>query len=223
MKILLAEDETDLQEVVSAYLTLAGFQVDTADNGKIAVEKTEQDAYDVIVMDIMMPVMDGLTAMKEIRQKGNITPAIFLTAKSEVSDRVEGLDAGADDYLTKPFAMEELVARLKAMNRRQHSYQTQTISFHDMELDTMHAELRAHNSISLALKEVKLLTLLMQFAEHELSTEQILEQIWEKENDNPEIVWMYISFLRGKLTAIGTSVLIEGEKGQSFRLHYPGE
>ena len=223
MKILLAEDEDDLREVVSAYVEMAGFTVDTAENGAVAVEKAGSDAYDIIIMDIMMPVMDGITAMKKIRESGDITPAIFLTAKAEVSDRIEGLEAGADDYLTKPFSMEELVARLRAMMRRQRDYKPQTLSFHDIELDAEHGELRAHNSISLAHKEVRLLEYLINHAENPLSTAEIFERIWENEGKSFEIVWMYISFLRGKLSSIGTKATITGEKGGSFTLHYPEE
>ena len=112
MKILYAEDENDLREVVAAYLEYQGYTVEAVSNGQEAVEKARSDEYDAMVLDVMMPVMDGITAMRRIREAGNMSPALFLTAKSEVSDLVTGLDSGADDYLTKPFAMEELSARL---------------------------------------------------------------------------------------------------------------
>ena len=143
MKILLAEDELDLREVVTAYLEYQGYHVTAVTNGAQAVEKAAADAYDAIVMDIMMPVMDGIAAMRAIRAAGNTVPAIFLTAKSQVADRVEGLDAGADDYLTKPFAMEELHARLRALYRRKREYKVRTLSFGNLELDTEASELRA--------------------------------------------------------------------------------
>ena len=156
MKILYAEDEHDLREVTAAYLELQGHTVTAVCNGLEAVEKSGCDAYDILVMDIMMPLMDGITAMKQIREKGNTLPAIFLTAKGEISDRVEGLDAGADDYLTKPFAMEELNARLRALQRRKRDYRIRTLSFSNLELDTETGELRAQNTIGLAQKEVRL-------------------------------------------------------------------
>ena len=155
MKILFAEDETDLREVVSAYLEYQGYTVIAVCNGQEAVKKAKTDAFDAMVLDIMMPIMDGITAMRRIREAGNLSPAIFLTAKSQVSDRVEGLDAGADDYLTKPFAMEELSARLRALERRKRDYKARSLSFGNIELDTEASELRARNTISLAYKEAR--------------------------------------------------------------------
>ena len=122
MKILFAEDETDLRDAVSTYLSMQGHHVVAVDNGHQAAEKTRQDAFDVILLDVMMPIMDGFAAIKEIRKDGNVVPTIFLTAKSRLADKIEGLELGADDYLTKPFAMEELNARLRALHRRQRDY-----------------------------------------------------------------------------------------------------
>lgn len=118
MNILLAEDEKAMSMAISAVLTHSGYTVDTVQNGAEAVEAAAQKPYDCLIFDIMMPIKDGVTALSEIRQSGNETPAIFLTAKSEVDDRITGLDAGADDYLTKPFAMGELLARIRSMTRR---------------------------------------------------------------------------------------------------------
>ncbi len=218
MKILLAEDENDLREVVCAYLEYQGHQVTPAVNGADALEKAGKDAFDVIVMDIMMPVMDGLTAMRRLREQGNSTPAIFLTAKGEVADRVEGLDAGADDYLTKPFAMEELNARLRAMVRRSRDYRVRVVSFGNTELDTEASELRAHNSISLSLREVRLLSALFQGQSRSFSTAELLEEVWGDEDARPDTVWMYITFLQAKLQSVQADFTIEGERGGSFRL-----
>ena len=151
MKILFAEDETDLREAISEYLEIQGHHVTAVGDGKQAVEKAAKDAFDVMLLDIMMPVMDGITAIKEIRRAGNNVPAIFLTAKSQVSDKVEGLDAGADDYLAKPFAMEELNARLRALYRRKRDYLANVMKIGNVVLDTEQAELRAVNSISISL------------------------------------------------------------------------
>ena len=218
MKILLAEDELDLREVVTAYLEYQGYHVTAVVNGAQAVEKAAADAYDAIVMDIMMPVMDGIAAMRAIRAAGNTVPAIFLTAKSQVADRVEGLDAGADDYLTKPFAMEELHARLRALYRRKREYKVRTLSFGNLELDTEASELRAHNTIGLALKEVRLLSCLLSNAERALTAGQLLNEVWPGEGASEEVVWMYVSFLNAKLQSVRANVTIDGDRNTPYRV-----
>ena len=218
MKILLAEDERDLQEVVTAYLEYQGHHVVAVSNGALAVEKASSDAFDAIVMDIMMPVMDGIAAMKEIRASGNTIPAIFLTAKAEISDRVEGLDAGADDYLTKPFAMEELGARLRALNRRRRDYKVRTLSIGNLELDTETSELRAHNTIGLASKEVRLMCCLLSNVDRSVSASELMEEVWFNEEATYETVWMYISFLKAKLESVQATVTIEGDREHPYRI-----
>ena len=218
MKILLAEDERDLREVVAAYLEYQGHHVVAVSNGAQAVEKAASDAFDAIVMDIMMPVMDGIAAMKEIRASGNTIPAIFLTAKAEVSDRVEGLAAGADDYLTKPFAMEELSARLRALNRRRRDYKVRTLSIGNLELDTETSELRAHNTIGLALKEVRLMCCLLSNTERAMSASELLDEVWPNEEATLETVWMYISFLNAKLESVQADVTIDGDREHPYRI-----
>ena len=218
MKILLAEDELDLREVVVAYLEYQGYHVVAVSNGAQAVERAATDAYDAIVMDIMMPVMDGIAAMRRIRAAGNTVPAIFLTAKAEVADRVEGLDAGADDYLTKPFAMEELSARLRALNRRKREYRVRTLSFANVQLDTEASELRAHNTIGLALKEVRLLSCLMSNADREMTAEELLGEVWPGEDATVDAVWMYVSFLKAKLKSVQAKATIDGGKAQPYRI-----
>jgi len=217
MKVLFAEDELDLREVVTAYLEYQGYHVTAVSNGEQAVEKSCTDAFDAIVLDVMMPVMDGITAMKKIREAGNTMPAIFLTAKSQVADRVEGLDAGADDYLTKPFAMEELSARLRALYRRRREYKQRTMTYGDIELDTEQCELKGRNTISLAFKEVRLLSCLMGRRE-EVTAQELLDEVWPGENVDTDVVWMYISFLRGKLQSVQAGVTIEGGRELPFRL-----
>ena len=219
MKILLAEDETDLAEVVSAMLTHSGYSVDTVANGLEAVEKTKSDAYDAILLDVMMPVMDGLTAVKEIRKDGNTTPVLFLTAKTEVDDRIAGLDAGADDYLTKPFAMGELLARVRAMTRRHGQYTSSIVTLQDLTLDTSKSELTCRNSISLAVREARLMEQFMNHPGIAFSTEELLEKFWKNEDGaDGEAVWMYISFLRNKLKSVGSSMVISGESGGAYIL-----
>lgn len=218
MKILFAEDENDLREVIKKYLEFQGYYVDAVTNGSQAVDKLSKDAYDVIIMDIMMPVMDGVTAMKKIREAGNTIPAIFLTAKSEVSDRVEGLDAGADDYLTKPFAMQELSARLRALYRRKRDYKTRTFTFGNLELDTESSELRAHNTIALSQKEVRLLCCLLLNSDKNMTADELLLDVWSGEDTSPDIVWMYISFLNDKLKSVKANAQINAYDSSSYRI-----
>ncbi|MBQ5969001.1 MAG: response regulator transcription factor [Clostridia bacterium] len=218
MKVLLAEDENDLREVVAAYLELQGYYVVSVANGAEAVKELDRDAYDAVVMDIMMPVMDGVTAMRKIRASGHTTPAIFLTAKSEVADRVEGLDAGADDYLTKPFAMEELSARLRALYRRKRDYKTRLFSFGNLELDTEASELRAHNTIALALKEARLLSCLLSTAGQEWPADTLLSEVWPGEDVSSDLVQMYISFLNAKLASVRANAVIEKSAANGYRI-----
>jgi DNA-binding response OmpR family regulator len=218
MKVLFAEDETDLREVVTAYLTYQGYHVDAVSNGREAVEKAASDAYDTLVLDVMMPEMDGVTAMRQIRETGNTTPAIFLTAKAEVADRVEGLDAGADDYLTKPFSMEELSARLRALGRRKREYKLRVMSYGNLELDTEASEIRALNTIGLAHREVRLLSCLLANIDREMSAEDLLREVWNNEPADANTVWMYISFLNAKLQSIRANVIIDGNRNQPYRL-----
>ncbi|MBR5336407.1 MAG: response regulator transcription factor [Lachnospiraceae bacterium] len=218
MKILFAEDEADLQDVVKTYLEYQGHHVTAVDNGAEAVDMTKTDAYDAIVMDIMMPVMDGISAMKKIRESGNTIPAIFLTAKSQVEDRIEGLDAGADDYLTKPFSMEELNARLRALHRRMRDYKVRTLTYGNLELDTEQSELKAVNTISLALKEVKLLGYMIAHAGQDVTAGELLDEVWPGEDAGDDMVEMYISFLRGKLESVQANVTIMGDRERPFRL-----
>ncbi len=222
MKILLAEDEEDLRDVLSAMLEHNGYSVDAVPNGREAVELALKNTYDAMVLDVMMPEMDGIEAMRRIRESGDTTPALFLTAKVELNDKVEGLDAGADDYLTKPFAVAELMARIRSITRRHETYNTREsssarIDLNGLVLDTERAELSFENSISLAVKEVKLMSLFMENPEMVFSTSDIYERVWAGEELSREVVWVYISFLRGKLESIGACASIEGEKNGDFR------
>ena len=157
MRILLAEDEAQLNRVILAALEHDGYQVDSVFNGQEALNLANQNTYNVIILDIMMPIMTGLEALKEIRATGNTTHVIMLTAMAEVDDRVTGLDAGADDYLTKPFSLKELLARLRSMARRADNYSPVQLQIGNTELRQDEQELRASNSIRIAGKELKLL------------------------------------------------------------------
>ncbi len=220
MKLLLAEDEKELSRALRAILEHAKYAVDTAYNGLEALELARSNAYDAMIFDIMMPKMDGIELLQRVRASGNYTPVILLTAKSEIDDRIAGLDAGADDYLTKPFAMGELLARLRSMTRRNSDYTPTRLTIGSVTLDTEEQEIRSENSIRLAGKESRLMEFLMQNAGKALSTEELFRHIWGRdENAEPKIVWMYISFLRNKLRAINADLVIDGEENGSFTLH----
>lgn len=219
MKLLLAEDTTDLNRVITAGLVHSGFEVDQAYDGEEALEYIQNNGYDVIILDIMMPKKDGLEVLREIRSVNIVTPVLMLTAKSEIDDRVEGLDAGADDYLTKPFAMKELFARVRAMTRRKKEYSDAALSFADFSLDSEKFELKSENSIRLSVKEFELLQMLVLKQGHDTDTQYILQHIWKDSPDASEdTVWIYISYLKGKLDAVASRAKISGERNGSFRL-----
>ncbi|HAJ74752.1 MAG TPA: DNA-binding response regulator [Lachnospiraceae bacterium] len=219
MKILLAEDEKDLSRVLTAALTHQGFSVDSVYNGRDAVEKASQEAYDLMILDIMMPEMNGIEALSQIRKSGDVTPVLMLTAKAEVEDRIIGLDAGADDYLTKPFSMGELMARVRALTRRSGSFTPTTLSMGNMTLNTEEQELTACNSIRLSGKETRLMEFFMLNAGKVLSTEELYKHAWKDEPmEDMEIVYVYISYLRQKLLSIDSNLIIFGEKDGSYIL-----
>ncbi len=219
MKILLAEDEKELSRALVAVLTHEGFSVDAVYDGEEAVEKAKTGVYNCMIFDIMMPKLDGVSALKNLRAMGNVTPALFLTAKSEVDDRVVGLDAGADDYLAKPFSMKELIARINSMMRRVNKYMPKQISVGSVVLDTEEQSISSENSIGLAKKETKLMELFMLNVDKALSTKELFNNVWrEEDNANEDVVWVYVSFLRDKLRAIDANIQIEGEEGGDFTL-----
>ena len=221
MKILLAEDEQQLSRVLETAMTHEGYQVDTAFDGQEAVDLAKENAYDLMILDIMMPVKTGIEALKEIRQTGNTTHVIMLTAMSEVDDKVTGLDAGADDYLTKPFSLKELLARLRSMSRRVATFTPNLLQIGQTSLNVGEHELISSNSIRLAGKESKMMEFLVLNAQKSLSTQEIFRHVWSKDEDedlDEGFVWIYISYLRQKLKAIHADLAILGEEGGSFTL-----
>lgn len=222
MKILLAEDEKQLSRVLVMAMKSVGYDVDPVFNGQEAIEHARANAYDVMIFDIMMPVKTGLEALKEIRATGNRTYVIMLTAMAEIDDKVTGLDAGADDYLTKPFSLKELLARLRSLERRTEEYDSDVLAFGDLKVDQAEQRLASHNSMSLSGKETRLLSYFILNADKELSTQQLLNQAWDHdENADAEDVWIYISYLRQKLQAVGSSTIINGQKGGPYQLSQP--
>ena len=219
MKILLAEDTKDLNNVITSMLKMQGYDVDSALDGKQALDLALTNGYDGIVLDIMMPKMNGLEVLKEIRRRNIVTPVLMLTAKTEVDDRVEGLEAGADDYLTKPFAMKELMARVKAMTRRNTQYAARELTFEDITLKAESLELSATNTVRLSIKEFELMQMLLLNQDRPCEIQYIIEHVWKDENEvADDTVWLYVNFLQGKLSYIDSVVEISGEKNGPFKL-----
>ncbi len=219
MKILLAEDTVDLNRALTAVLQHEKYDVDTVLDGQQAADHLDVDSYDCIILDIMMPKKDGITVLKELRQKNIITPVLMLTAKAEVEDRVTGLDSGADDYLTKPFAIKELLARVRALTRRKTNYGTDELKYNDLSLKSDSFELGCENTVRLSTKEFELMQTLMINQGRLLGTDYLLEHVWANDdNSRPETVWLYISYLKRKLKAIASSVEITGSSSEGFML-----
>lgn len=219
MKILLAEDEHDLSRALTAVLEHNDYNVTVVYNGEDAVNEAKQKAYDCFIFDIMMPIKDGITALSEIRDAGDTTPAIFLTAKSEMNDKIAGLDAGADDYLTKPFAMQELMARIRSLTRRNTSYRNTDITVGNVTLSTENHELKSDNAIRLSGKETHMMELFMRNPDKYITTHELFDHLWKDDATVDEnVVWLYVSYLKTKLNSIDANIEISGEEGGSFAL-----
>ena len=223
LRVLIAEDEQQLARVLTAALQSINYEVTAVENGELAVKAAQENAYDVIILDIMMPVKDGLTALKEIRASGDRTYVMMLTAMAEVDDRVTGLDAGADDYLTKPFSLKELLARLRSLERRNEEYDDDVLTFADLTLDNNEQRLEAHNSISLSKKETRLLQYLILNAGKALSAADLINHTWDDDDEaaDAQDLWINISYLRQKLQAVNSTVQITGKKSGPFTLLQP--
>ena len=219
MKLLLAEDERELSGAVVRVLKHNNYTVDAVYDGAEALEYLTYGEYDGVILDIMMPKADGLTVLRTIRAQGNNVPVILLTAKSEVDDRVEGLDAGADDYLSKPFAMKELLARIRAMTRHKNDV-ISTYTVGNLTLNPKQFTISADKGeIRLSGKEVQMMEMLVKNGNVLISTEKFMESVWGYDSE-AEIngVWVYISSLRKKLQSIGANVNIKAVRGLGYRL-----
>ncbi|MBO6263474.1 MAG: response regulator transcription factor [Clostridia bacterium] len=218
MKLLLAEDERELSNALVRLLNFNKFDVDAAYDGEQALILFEENSYDGIILDVMMPKKDGIAVVEEIRKRGSNVPVLMLTAKSEIDDRVSGLDAGADDYLTKPFAVKELLARIRALTRRQGTI-TESYSFSNVTLLPQTSEMKAVGTVRLTRKEYALMELLIRNKNVLLSTERIMESVWEFESEaDLSVVWVFISSLRKKLDGIGANATIKAVRGVGYRL-----
>ena len=219
MKLLLAEDEKALSRAYSAMLERkGGYQVDAVYDGEAALQAAREHVYDACIFDIMMPKMDGITVLKTLRAEGNTTPILMLTAKSQLGDKVSGLDAGADDYLSKPVQMEELLARLRSLTRRSTEYRPKELRVGNLILDVENQELRADSSIRLSKKEARLMEYLIVNSGKTFTAAELTASVWRDEEADDKVVWIYISYLKSKMEAIAADRTIEGEESGPFRL-----
>lgn len=220
VRLLLAEDERELSKALCAVLKHNNYSVDPVYNGQDALDYGLCENYDGIILDIMMPKMDGLEVLRKLRENGVSTPVIFLTAKSEIEDRITGLDTGADDYLTKPFNMGELLARIRALTRRKSEYSPNLLTFGNISLNRETFELSSgENSVRLGNKEFQMMEMLLSNPARLISTEQFMERIWGYETEAEiNVVWVYISYLRKKLTSLSASVEIKAVRGVGYTL-----
>lgn len=220
MRLLLAEDEKTLSNALVTILKHNNYSVDAVYNGEDAIDYIETGVYDGAILDIMMPKVDGITALKTIRAGGNKMPVLLLTAKSDVDDKVLGLDAGADDYLTKPFVTKELLARIRAMTRRQAELTDNSLSFGDLKLDRVSFELSSPSGkLPLTAKEFQIMESFMNHPSQIISAERLMEKIWGFDSDSEiNVVWTYISYLRKKLKLLQSGVTIKAVRNIGYTL-----
>ena len=220
MRRLLAEDQRALSKALATILERSNYSVDTVYDGEAALEYLAADNYDGVILDIMMPKKDGITVLKELRSRGSKIPVLILTAKSEVDDKVLGLDSGANDYLTKPFHSRELLARIRAMTRAQSSQTSSVLQMGNITLDQRTYELSSPTgSFRLANREFQILELLMQNPGNLISAERLMEKIWGYDSETEiSVVWVYISYLRKKLSALGANIQIRATRNVGYCL-----
>ncbi|MBR3545580.1 MAG: response regulator transcription factor [Oscillospiraceae bacterium] len=220
MRLLYAEDEKSLARAVSTILTRNNYSVDVVYDGQSALDYLETGNYDGAVLDVMMPKLDGIEVLRRMRERGDSTPVLMLTAKSEIDDRVTGLDSGANDYLTKPFDMKELLARIRAMTRVPSVQQNKTLSFGQVTLDCASYDLSGpKGSRKLAGKEFQMMEMLMRSPGKLISTETFMDRVWGYDSEAElNIVWVYISMLRKELRAVGADVEIKTQRGVGYFL-----
>ena len=220
MRILFAEDDRDIAKAVQTLLERSGYSVDVVFNGRDALDYVETGEYDGVILDWMMPKLSGIEVLRQMRSKGLSTPALMLTARDAVEDRVAGLDTGADDYLPKPFAASELLARVRAMLRRKEEFKPDVIKFSDIELDKAAMSISCGgSSVRLNNKAFQLMEMLVEHKGAVLSISQIMERIWGWDSDSEiNVVWVNISFLRKKLSELGAHARIKAVRGVGYTL-----
>ena len=220
MRILIAEDEKEIAKALKIILEKNKYTVDMVHNGSEALDYVLSTPYEVIILDIMMPKPDGLSVLRQLREKGIATPVMFLTAKSEIEDRVTGLNAGADDYLSKPFATSEFLARVKALSRRSETYSHSVMTFANISLDCNTYILSADGQeIRLNNKEFQMLELFIKYPRHVFSSEHLMDKIWGTDSEaSIDVVWTYVGFLRKKLKQLQADAEIKTIRGAGYSL-----
>ena len=220
MRLLYAEDEKSLARAVSTILIRNNYSVDVVHDGESALDYLATENYDGVILDVMMPKRDGIQVLREMRERGDKTPVLLLTAKSDVDDRVTGLDSGANDYLTKPFDMKELLARIRAMTRLLSVQPDKTLSTGNVRLDCASYDLSGPaGSLKLAGKEFQMMEMLLRSPRKLISTEEFMDRIWGYDSEAElNVVWVYISTLRKKLKTIGANVEIRAQRGVGYYL-----
>ncbi|MBQ8032059.1 MAG: response regulator transcription factor [Butyrivibrio sp.] len=221
MKLLLADDEKELSNALVAILKHSNYTVDAVYNGTDALDYALTGDYDGIILDIMMPGMDGMEVLKKIRDKGLSTPVLFLTAKTEVDDRIKGLDLGADDYLPKPFDMGELLARVRAMLRRKEDFAPSNLTCGNLTLNRAGYELTTpdHESLHLSGREFQMMEMLMTSPGRIISVDSFMDRIWADGEADINVVWVYISNLRKKLTSLNATCEIKASRGVGYSIN----
>ncbi|MBR6918603.1 MAG: response regulator transcription factor [Clostridia bacterium] len=220
MKLLLAEDETELSKALCTILKHNNYTVDAAYNGLEALDMCKKGDYDGIILDIMMPELDGMSVLRRLRAQGDSTPILILTAKGELDDKIEGLDAGADDYLSKPFQMGELLARIRAMMRRKSDFAPGVLTYENITLDRASYKLVCGSEeLRLGNKEFQMMEMLMSNPGRLIPTEEFMSKIWGDSESEINVVWVYISYLRKKLSSIGAAAEIRAARGVGYALY----
>ena len=220
MRLLLAEDEKSLSHALVKILEHGNYSVDAVYDGQEALDYLEVGNYDGVILDIMMPKVDGLTVLKRLRERGNLVPVLLLTAKSEIEDKVTGLDLGANDYLTKPFAPAELLARIRAMTRTRLAQADSDLHFGNITLNTSTYELIGPGgNFKLTNKEFQMMEMMLANPSQRIPSELFLEKIWGYDSDTElQVVWVYISYLRKKLTALHANIAIRAARNAGYYL-----
>ena len=220
MRLLIAEDEPDLAEALTVFFEKNQFSVDAVNDGISAYEYAVNAEYDAIILDIMMPKMNGIEVLQKIRAEGVRAPVMMLTAKSQKDDRIVGFDAGADDYLPKPFAPDELICRVRAMMRRGGEYKPTVLSCADLQLNCANGELSANGrTVRLSGREFQVMELFMRDPQVVFSADRIMERVWGWDSDAEiNVVWVHISNLRKKLKSIGSAVTVNAIRGLGYQL-----
>lgn len=220
MRILLAEDDRSLSRGLCVLLSRNGYTVDCVFDGESAMDYVHQTAYDGLILDVMMPRRDGISVLKMLREQGCDVPVLLLTAKAEMSDKIAGLDAGADDYITKPFISEELLARLRALMRRRDRYTDSALAFEDLKLDRTTLLLsRGEQSVRLNNKAFQMMEMFMLHPHQVLSAQHLLETLWGWDSEAEiHVVWVNASQLRKQMAALGSRVTLKTIRGVGYSL-----